>query len=430
MVADRSAKLFQRARRKIPGGVNSPVRAWKAVGGSPRFIARGKEAHVVDVEDRVYVDYIGSWGALILGHAHPEVVAALEGAVVKGTTFGAPTQGEVELAEQVCGRVRSIEKLRLVSSGTEATMSAVRLARAFTKRSKIVKFDGCYHGHGDGMLVRSGSGVATFSLPDSAGVPQTFASETLVAAFNDGDGVEALLRQYPENIAAVIVEPVCGNMGVIPPARGFLAALREVTKSYGALLIFDEVITGFRVSPGGAQQLYDVRPDLTCLGKVLGGGLPLAAFGGKEEIMDLLAPDGPVYQAGTLSGNPLAVSAGLVTLQILSRKGVYEALEAKAKQLEEGIETMLKKHGIRGVVNRAGSMLTLFFGVERVRDAEEARRCDKERFARFFHGMLERGVYFPPSPFESAFVSLAHDQDDLDKTLHAFEDWAREEGKG
>jgi glutamate-1-semialdehyde 2,1-aminomutase len=429
MASAKSKELFDRAQRKIPGGVNSPVRAWKAVGGSPRFIERGEGAAIVDVEGNRYVDYLGSWGAVILGHAHPDVVTTLRRAVTKGTSFGAPTEGEIELAEKVSARMPSVEKLRLVSSGTEATMSALRLARAFTKRNKIVKFDGCYHGHADGLLVRAGSGVATLALPDSAGVPPAFAAETLIAAFNDLAGVEALFRRASDEIACIIVEPVCGNMGVIPPAPGFLAKLRELTQDYHALLIFDEVITGFRLSPGGAQQLYNVRPDLSCLGKVLGGGLPLAGFGGRKEIMDLLAPEGPVYQAGTLSGNPLAVAAGLATLQALSKPSVYKILEERGRDLQEGFEKVLRKYGIRAVVNRVGSMLTLFFGVDGVRNVDEARRCDKDRFARFFHGMLERGIYFPPSPFESAFVSLAHRKTDLKKTLRAFEDWAKVEAK-
>ena len=429
MASAKSKELFDRAQRKIPGGVNSPVRAWKAVGGSPRFIERGEGAAIVDVEGNRYVDYLGSWGAVILGHAHADVVTALRRAVTKGTSFGAPTEGEIELAEKVSAQMPSVEKLRLVSSGTEATMSALRLARAFTKRNKIIKFDGCYHGHADGLLVRSGSGMATFALPDSAGVPPAFASETLIAAFNDLEGVEALFRRASDEIACIIVEPVCGNMGVIPPAPGFLAKLRELTQRYHALLVFDEVITGFRLSPGGAQHLYNVRPDLSCLGKVLGGGLPLAGFGGRKEIMDLLAPEGPVYQAGTLSGNPLAVTAGLATLNALSRAKAYDTLEERGKELQEGFERVLRKHGIRAVVNRVGSMLTLFFGVDEVRNADEARRCDKDRFARFFHGMLERGIYFPPSPFESVFVSLAHRKSDLKKTLRAFEDWAKVEGK-
>lgn len=430
MTSRQSEKLFKRAQKKIPGGVNSPVRAWKAVGKSPRFIVRGKGAYLFDVDGKSYLDFVSSWGPLILGHAHPKVVASLKRVLERGTTFGAPTPGEVELAELVCERVGSIEKLRLVNSGTEAAMSAIRLARAFTRRNKIVKFDGCYHGHVDGLLVRAGSGPATLALPDSPGVPPSFSSETLVGLFNDLDGVEAIFRAYPDSIAAVIVEPICGNMGVIPPVPGFLSGLRETTRRYGALLIFDEVITGFRVAPGGAQALYGVRPDLTCLGKILGGGLPLGAFGGKKEIMDLLAPEGPVYQAGTLSGNPLAVTAGLVTLRELSRAGLYEKLEQKGRRLEEALEAILGAHHLRAAVNRVGSMLTLFFGVERVQNASDARRCDRDQFARFFQGMLEHGFYFPPSPLEAAFISLAHTDRDLEKMLQAFEDWASEEAKG
>jgi glutamate-1-semialdehyde 2,1-aminomutase len=429
-MSDRSDALFKRARRKIPGGVNSPVRAWNAVGGSPRFIVRGSGSRIYDVDGREYLDFVCSWGPLILGHAHPKVTAAVQRVLAGGTSFGAPTEREIEMAESVSALFPSIEKLRLVSSGTEATMSALRLARGFTRRHRIVKFDGCYHGHVDALLARSGSGVASFSLPDSAGVPPAFAAETSVVAFNDIAALESLFAQYPESIAAVIVEPICGNMGLIPPAPGFLERLAGITRKHGALLIFDEVITGFRVSTGGAQQIFKLRPDLTCLGKVLGGGLPLGAFGGRTEIMDLLAPEGPVYQAGTLSGNPLAVAAGLATLKEISRAGVYEKLEKNGKKLEEGFEAVLAAHRIPSVINRQGSILTLFFGAEHVRNAEDARGCDKERFARFFHGMLDRGVYWPPSQFETAFVSLAHKPADIDKTVQAFDAWAREESKG
>jgi glutamate-1-semialdehyde 2,1-aminomutase len=406
------------------------VRAWKAVGGSQRFIARGGGSRIYDVDGREYIDFVCSWGPLILGHAHPKVTAAVQRVLAGGTSFGAPTSLEVELAEVVTQRVPSIKKLRLVSSGTEATMSALRLARGFTQRHRIVKFDGCYHGHVDALLARSGSGVASFSLPDSAGVPPAIAAETSVVAFNDIAALESLFAQYPESIAAVIVEPICGNMGVIPPAPGFLERLAGITRKHGALLIFDEVITGFRVSAGGAQQIFKLRPDLTCLGKIIGGGLPLGAFGGRTEIMDLLAPEGPVYQAGTLSGNPLAVAAGLATLKELSRRGTYKKLEEKGKKVEDGFRNVLRAHRIPGVINRQGSMLTLFFGVERVRNADDARRSDKERFARFFHGMLERGVYWPPSQFEAAFVSLAHSLSDIDKTVQAFGSWARKESEG
>ncbi|MEE9550229.1 MAG: glutamate-1-semialdehyde 2,1-aminomutase [Candidatus Binatia bacterium] len=430
MVGNRSEQLLARSRERIPGGVNSPVRSWKAVGEPPRFIERGQGAHLFDVDGRKYLDYVGSWGPLILGHANAEVGRAVREALERGTTFGASTEGEVELAEMVHNVIPSIEKLRLVSSGTEATMSAIRLARAYAKRDKIIKFDGCYHGHVDSMLVRSGSGVATLSLPDSPGIPAGFTKETLVVSFNDTRGLGPVFREHPDDIAAVIVEPICGNMGVIPPAPGFLTALRKVTQDHGAILIFDEIITGFRVSAGGAQEAYGVSPDLTCLGKVLGGGLPLGAFGGRREIMDLLAPEGPVYQAGTLSGNPLAVTAGITALKVLSRRASYLKLEDKGGQLQRGMEASLRKYRLRGVVNRVGSMLTLFFGVERVRNAEEARQCDRDRFARFFRGMLDRGVYFPPSPFEAAFVSLAHGRSHLEKTLEAFEDWAKEETGG
>ena len=426
----RSKKLFDRAQRNIPGGVNSPVRAWKSVGGSPRFITRGAGAHIFDVERKRYIDFVASWGPLILGHCHPKVTAAIRQALKRGTTFGAPTEGEVKLAALVTKRIRSIEKLRLVSSGTEATMSAVRLARAFTGKDKIVKFDGCYHGHVDGMLVRAGSGVATLALPDSPGVPKAYAIETLIAPYNDVSAVEAIFQQQLGAVAAVIVEPVCGNMGVIPPESGFLSGLRKLTQKHGALVIFDEVITGFRLARGGAQELYGVEADLTCLGKILGGGLPLAAFGGKREIMDLLAPEGPVYQAGTLSGNPLAVAAGLATLKELSHARVYRELEKKGRQIQEGFESILRECRIQGVVNRVGSMLTLFFGVEQVRNADAARGCDRDRFARFFHGMLSQGIYWPPSPFEAAFLSLAHDDATIGRSVEAFENWAREESKG
>lgn len=422
-----SKKLFLRARRKIPGGVNSPVRAWKAVGGVPRFIVRGKGPYLFDLDGKRYLDFVASWGPLIMGHAQPKILASLTKVLAKGTTFGAPTMAEVELAELICKRVPSIEKVRLVSSGTEATMSAIRLARAFTGRTRVVKFDGCYHGHSDGLLARAGSGVATLSLPDSPGVPAAFAEQTLVAPFNDGAAVGRIFRKHRGSVAAVIVEPICGNMGVIPPAAGFLRGLRELTKERGAVLIFDEVITGFRVAPGGAQELYGITPDLTCLGKILGGGLPLGAFGGRQEIMNLLAPEGPVYQAGTLSGNPLAVAAGLTTLKELSRAGVYQELEEKGRILQAGLDAALKNYRLRGVVNRVGSMLTLFFGAQQVGDAAQARRCDRRRFARFFHGMMKRGIYWPPSPFEAAFVSLAHGRRHLEGTLRGFADWAKAE---
>jgi glutamate-1-semialdehyde 2,1-aminomutase len=429
-MSDRSREWFDRAQKHIPGGVNSPVRAWKAVGGVPRFVARGAGAHILDVDGSSYIDFVGSWGPLILGHAHPDIVAAVGAALKDGTSFGAPTAREVELAEAVAERMPSLEKLRLVSSGTEATMSAIRVARAFTRRNRILKFDGCYHGHVDALLARSGSGVATLALPDSAGVPPAFAAATSIVPYNDRAALEALFANAPEAIAAVIVEPICGNMGVIPPDPGFLSFLRDITIQNGTLLIFDEVITGFRVARGGAQELYNIRPDLTCLGKILGGGLPLGAFGGRADIMDLLAPVGPVYQAGTLSGNPLAVAAGVAMLKATERPEIYEELEKKGERLQRGVEEVLKARGIRGIVNRQGSMATLFFGVDRVHNAEEARRADRERFARFFHGMLERGIYWPPSQFEAVFVSLAHTAEEIDQAVAAFEAWASADAKG
>ena len=427
MSIKKSAQLYERAKAKIPGGVNSPVRAWKAVGGIPRFITRGRGAYIFDADGKKYIDFVGSWGPLILGHAHPSVLRALKRTAAKGTTFGAPTEAEVNLAELVCRFVPTIEKIRLVSSGTEAVMSAIRLARAFTQRTKIIKFDGCYHGHSDGLLVKAGSAVATLGLPDSPGVPPGFARETLVARFNDISSVEKLMDRHGQDIAAVIVEPVCGNMGVIPPVPKFLPFLRSSTEHKGALLIFDEVITGFRLGLGGAQTAYKVKPDLTCLGKILGGGLPLATFGGRRQIMDLLAPQGPVYQAGTLSGNPLAVAAGLQTLKLLTAQGTYDRLATKGMRLQDGFQEILQRYGITSAINRVASMITLFFGVESVSNAEDARHCNREQFGRFFHGMLKRGIYFPPAPFEAAFLSLAHTDADIDKTVEAFHDWAREE---
>ena len=395
------------------------------MGGTPRMISRGKGSAIYDCDGNRYIDLVGSWGPLILGHAHPKIVQILKQTAARGTTFGAPTYGEVELAELVTSLMPSIQKLRLVSSGTEATMSAIRLARAFTQRTKLVKFDGCYHGHSDGLLVKAGSGVATLGLPDSPGVPRSFARETLTAKYNDIQSLQKLFDRHGKSIAALIVEPICGNMGVILPQPGFLAALRKITQQYGTLLIFDEVITGFRVGLGGAQKLFNVKPDLTCLGKILGGGLPLAAFGGRRAIMDQLAPLGPVYQAGTLSGNPLAVAAGMTTLKLLSRPEVYAQLDAKGKRLEEGFRKVLSRYQLKATINRLGSMLTLFFGVGKVDNPDDARHCDREMFARYFHAMLARGIYLPPAPFEAMFVSLAHSNSDLDKTIAAFDDWIR-----
>ena len=425
----KSAKIFHRAGKKIPGGVNSPVRAWKAVGGKPVIIERGKGSVLVDADGKRYIDFVGSWGPLILGHAHPRIVQIVKRRASQGFTFGAPTEAEVKLAETVSQLLPSIQSLRVVSSGTEATMTAIRLARAYTGRRKIIKFDGCYHGHSDGLLAKAGSAVATLGLPDSPGIPRGFVRETLIARYNDITSVHRIFSAHERDIAAIIVEPVCGNMGVIPPQPGFLRGLREITRQKGALLIFDEVITGFRVALGGAQEIFRVRPDLTCLGKILGGGFPLAAFGGRRKIMNLLAPAGPVYQAGTLSGNPVAVNAGLATLDLLRRRGTYDILEEKGRRLEVRFREILNQYQIRSVVNRTGSMMTLFFGVEQVRNAEQARQCDRKQFARFFHGMLNRGIYLPPSPFEAMFVSLAHSKSDLDSTIHALSDWARKESQ-
>ena len=414
-----SQRLYRRAVDRIPGGVNSPVRAWRAVGGDPVFIQRGRGANLWDADGQMYIDYVGSWGPMILGHAHPKVLTAIQNAMRDGTSFGAPTAREVEMAETLAAAIPSVEMVRLVSSGTEATTAAIRLARASTGRPAILKFDGCYHGHVDALLVRAGSGAATFGVPDSAGVPAAVATQTLIARFNDLASVEACFNAEPQGIAAVIVEPVVGNMGVIPPANDFLRELRELTRRYGALLILDEVITGFRLGYGAVQTQFGVEPDLTCLGKIVGGGLPLAAFGGKRAIMEQLAPLGPVYQAGTLSGNPLAVAAGLQTLELLSKPGAYERLEVQSARLEQGLRAAFSGYDRPWCLNRVGSMWTLFFGTTAVRDADGARRCDTEIFGRWFRGMLDRGVYLPPSQFEAAFVSLAHTEEDIDTTVRA-----------
>jgi len=419
MVATTSEKLFARAQACIPGGVNSPVRAWKAVGGSPLFIQRGRGATLVDVDGNTYIEYVGSWGPLILGHAHPSVLQALQEAFRDGTSFGAPTAREVEMALCITRALPSVEQVRLVNSGTEATMTALRLCRAFTGRAKVLKFAGCYHGHSDALLVRAGSGGMTFGVPDSAGVSPAVAGQTVVAEFNDLASVRDQFAANPREIAAVILEPVVGNMGVVRPEAGFLEGLREMTAQEGALLIFDEVMTGFRVAYGGVQSLVPVKPDLTCLGKVIGGGLPLAAVGGRRDVMQQLAPIGSVYQAGTLSGNPLAVAAGLATLEQLEKPGRYARLEELGERLQSGLLEVLARHGVRGCVSRQGSMWTLFFGVDEVRDLTTAKGCDAEMFARFFRGMLEQGVYLPPSAFEAAFISLAHSEADIDQTVRA-----------
>jgi glutamate-1-semialdehyde 2,1-aminomutase len=414
-----SQRLFARAAACIPGGVNSPVRAWGAVGGQPVFIQRARGCNVWDADGQMYLDYVGSWGPMILGHAHPKVLSAIQTTLRDGTSFGAPTAREVELAETLATAVPSIEMVRLVSSGTEAAMTAIRLARGYTGRAKILKFSGCYHGHADALLVRAGSGAATFGVPDSAGVPEAVVSQTLVAELNDLRRLHTLLDAEGENIAAVIIEPVVGNMGVIPLEDGFLEALREATRQAGALLILDEVITGFRLAYGGVQTQLGIAPDLTVLGKIVGGGLPLAAFGGTRAIMEQLAPLGPVYQAGTLSGNPLAVAAGLQTLELLAQPGTYERLEDLGAQLEAGLRAALATLPTPACINRVGSMWTVFFGAPVVRDAPAARACDTELYARWFRGMLERGIYLPPSQFEAAFISLAHGEAEIEATVRA-----------
>ena len=418
---DRSHEVFQRSLRYLAGGVDSPVRAFRAVGGEPVVIARGEGPYVYDVDGNRYIDYVCSWGPLILGHAHPAVVEAVRRAAERGTSYGAPTEAEADLAQLIVEAMPSIELLRFVNSGTEATMSALRLARAFTGRDKIVKFEGCYHGHADGLLVQAGSGVATLGLPDSPGVPASYAQETLVARFNDVPSVEALFDRQGDAIAAVIVEPVAGNMGVVPPQPGFLEALREITRRAGALLVFDEVIAGFRVAYGGAQSLYGVTPDLTCLGKIIGGGLPVGAYGGRREVMQMLAPNGPVYQAGTLSGNPLAMAAGVATLRELQPPGFYERLDALSAKLVESVARAAKSAGVSLWLNRVGSMRTPFFVDAPVTDYASARRSDTKLYARFFHAMLERGVYLAPSQFETVFISSAHTEREIADTVTAAE---------
>jgi glutamate-1-semialdehyde 2,1-aminomutase len=414
-----SEDLFARAQKLIPGGVNSPVRAFKAVGGTPLFIRKAEGSRIWDADGKPYIDYVGSWGPMILGHAYPPVVEAVQRAAERGTSYGAPCAAEVELAERVVRLVPSIEKVRFVSSGTEATMSALRVARGFTGRRKILKFEGCYHGHADGLLVAAGSGVATLGIPGSPGVPEGTVADTLLAPFNDVAAVERIVEGHGQDLAAVIVEPVAGNMGLVAPREGYLQALRDATRRVGAVLIFDEVMTGFRLAPGGAQQLYGISPDMTCLGKIIGGGLPVAAYGGRAAIMDAVAPVGPVYQAGTLSGNPLAMAAGCAALDGLMRAGAYERLDALTVRLQVGLARAAQAADVMLTVNRVGSMITPFFCRGPVTDYASAKVSDTARFGRFFHAMLERGVYLPPAQFEAAFVSLAHTEKDVDDTVTA-----------
>ncbi|AWX55264.1 glutamate-1-semialdehyde-2,1-aminomutase [Brevibacillus brevis] len=419
MNREKSTQLFAEAQHYIPGGVNSPVRAFKSVGGNPVYIAKGEGSRIFDVDGNSYIDYIGSWGPLILGHAHPRVLAAITEVAALGTSFGAPTERETEMAKLVCEIVPSVEVVRMVNSGTEATMSALRLARGYTKRNKIMKFEGCYHGHADSLLIKAGSGVATLGLPDSPGVPEGTAHNTITVPYNDLESVKLAFETFGDDLAAVIVEPIGGNMGVVPPQPGFLEGLRDITEKHGTLLIFDEVMTGFRVALGGAQELYGITPDLTTMGKVIGGGLPVGAYGGKREIMQQVAPAGPIYQAGTLSGNPLAMAAGLTTLQELSKPGAYERLEKMSARLAEGLADNAKKLGIPHTLNRVGSMVCLFFTETPVINYETAKTSDLERFSAYFSYLLEEGIMIPPSQFEGMFVSLAHTDEDIERTIEA-----------
>ncbi|WP_282941261.1 glutamate-1-semialdehyde 2,1-aminomutase [Paenibacillus sp. RC67] len=416
---EKSAKAFAEAKEVIPGGVNSPVRAFKSVGLTPLFVERGEGSRVYDIDGNEFIDYIGSWGPLIVGHSHPEVVEAIKKTAEKGSSFGAPTELETVMAKLVIERVPSLEMVRMVNSGTEATMSALRLARGYTKRSKIVKFEGCYHGHADSLLIKAGSGVATLGLPDSPGVPEGVAVNTITVPYNDLESVQLAFEKFGEEIAAVIVEPIGGNMGVVPPLPGFLQGLREITRRYGSVLIFDEVMTGFRVGLHSAQGLYGIDPDLTCLGKIIGGGLPVGAYGGKRAIMEQIAPSGPIYQAGTLSGNPLAMAAGYTTLKLLGQPGVYEELERKAARLEEGFLSNAKEFGIASTINRVGSMICPFFTDQKVINYETAKTSDLDRFNRYFAALLDLGVSVAPSQFEGMFVSTAHSDEDIEATIAA-----------
>jgi glutamate-1-semialdehyde 2,1-aminomutase len=415
---DKSSRLHARALELMPGGVNSPVRAFRAVGGTPLFIKRASGATITDVDGRTFIDYVGSWGPMILGHADPEIVRALSAVAANGTSFGAPNELEVELAEEIVDAVPSIEMVRMVNSGTESTMSAIRLARGVTGRDKLVKFEGCYHGHADSLLVKAGSGVATLGLPDSPGVPASLAQHTLTVPFNDATALEDVFKEHP-GIAGVIIEPIVGNMGVVPPQPHFLSFVRDITTRYGALLIFDEVMTGFRVARGGAQEIYGVMPDITCLGKIIGGGLPVGAYGGSRDLMRNIAPTGPIYQAGTLSGNPLAMTAGLLTLRHLKDKTIYQKLETRSAMLGDGLSNAAREAGIKTTTNRVGSMWTSFFAGEPVTNWATANRSDRQLYGRFFHAMLDEGIYLAPSQFEAGFVSIAHTEETINQTIEA-----------
>jgi len=413
----KSSAFFQDAQKYLPGGVDSPVRAFKAVGGHPIFVSRGKGSKIYDEDNNEYIDYVCSWGPLILGHSHPYVMKELAKALKNGTSFGTPTVLETTLARMIISAMPSMQMIRFVNSGTEAVMSALRLARAYTKKDKIVKFAGCYHGHYDGLLARSGSGLSTLGIPDSPGVPSSIAQNTLIAQFNDMESIKKCFNDFPVDIAAVIIEPIAANMGVIHSSKDFLQSLRNLCSEFNSLLIFDEVITGFRVGYGGAQGLYNIQPDLTCLGKIIGGGLPVGAYGGRSEIMEMVAPSGKVYQAGTLSGNPLAMTAGIATLELLGHKGIYDELEKKTMAIESGLGGILPNNGINFKIVRAGSLLTIFFAKNPVMDFSSALLSDTSLFGTFFHRLLDQGIYWPPSQFEAAFVSLAHSDNDIQKTV-------------
>lgn len=419
MKREKSAALFQEAEKRIPGGVNSPVRAFKSVGGNPLFIKKAKGSKIVDADGNRFIDYVLSWGPMIVGHAHPKVVEAIKKAAENGTSFGASTAAEIDLAKSVQAHFPLMERVRFVNSGTEATMSAIRLARAFTRRNKMIKFEGCYHGHADSLLVKAGSGATTLGIPDSPGVPPDLARDTITLPFNNLKALQRTLEQEGNQIACLIVEPVPGNMGTIVPDDGFLPGLRELTRPFGIVLIFDEVMSGFRIAPGGAQERYGIRPDLTCLGKIIGGGLPVGAYGGKREIMEMIAPVGPVYQAGTLSGNPLAMAAGLATLSLLKDLAVYEKLETRTADLAEGLTDAARKAKVSVQINRVASQMTLFFNSNKVTDYTTALQSDRDRFSKFFLALLEQGVYLPPSQFEAFFLSTAHSPSDIEKTVEA-----------